>query len=201
MQIEGIEIREKEDRLSLSDLQKAYIKKCVIENVRQKEMRSIFDTYRFRIWLENTFECDSKSGVVFLKEKQLYKTTGARDTKNVWVHPKIWEYVRIELFESIQGIKAYRFEDKFIKLVHQIFDGITDIEVQKTFAKHRVDLFFPEYDLCVEFDEKYHNRIKQEKEDLEREDAITCIAKVDFIRVKLGDEIKGINAILKYMYA
>lgn len=86
----------------------------------------------------------------------------------------------------------------FADLVLGALEGIVDVLLQYKIDNYIVDFYIPEANLIVEYDEKYH--LKQVKEDKERQKNIEEKLKVKFIRVSEGEELKGLNCIIKYLF-
>ena len=197
MIVEGIIINELDGLLSTSDLEYSYNMYRKIHNLPIKNTSSIMNSYKFCVWFENKFGFEKGKGVSFLKSKKMAITIGARKTKKSYIDSEIWEYLRVEMFEKIKNPTLYRFEDKFVKLCSILFKDLYTFEVQKPFGNYRVDMYFPDYDLCVEFEEKHH--VNYNSKDKERQNAIIELTGARFIRVDIGNEFEGINEILKVL--
>ena len=95
-----------------------------------------------------------------------------------------------EKLRSLLDDKKYYYksipEMNFVVCMQKAFLG-EKIELQKPVLGYRVDLYFTDYNIAVEFDESHHNG--HTDEDLVRqtriEEALSCI----FVRVKPTDDI------------
>lgn len=103
---------------------------------------------------------------------------------------------------SIDGFKPLPTKESlFVALVKESLLGVVTFKEQKNIGKYRVDLFCEELNLAVEYDEKYHNSKNQVISDSLRESEIKSNIKgVFFIRVKEGDERKGLNEIIRFIF-
>jgi hypothetical protein len=110
----GYTIRQqtKEGMLNLSDLQESYTIARVKNGWNEKNVSELFSytENRHRVYYIlkrqgfitsslNDFieQVDNKGFAKYMKELGVYKTTGARETKTVWVNPYIWVMVAMEL--------------------------------------------------------------------------------------------------------
>lgn len=92
-------------------------------------------------------------------------------------------------------------ETEFTKLLLGLMGGIVDVKVQHRFDKFIVDYYLPEYLLVVEYDESHHALNSNRQQDLKRQNYISEKYGVSFVRVPQGEEISGLNAILKRLHA
>ena len=77
-------------------------------------------------------------------------------------------------------------------------EGIAQIEVQFPVARYRIDFYLPEYCFAIEYDENHHGHPNQLESDSTREIEIrTYIPNIEFIRVREGSEIGGINRVIR----
>jgi phage anti-repressor protein len=123
------------------------------------------------------------------KALELYRWLSAKYGKEIFVEPRS----RDELI--------------FSKMINEIFP--IKFKEQVYIGKYRVD--FIHDDLIIEYDEDHHEY--QKKEDKKREMEIThrlkqdrsflidepYVSEITFIRVKKGDELKGIREIMEYL--
>ncbi len=89
------------------------------------------------------------------------------------------------------------------------YDKSLIYEKEKIFGQYRVDMYFPKFNLIVEYDEKHHkNQIQEDK--LREKHIIDLIEgdgsydsedgyKTKFIRVEEGKEFEGIISIISYL--
>ena len=89
-------------------------------------------------------------------------------------------------------------EREFGELLQGILRGVTRVETQFAAAGFFVDFYLPEMRIAVEFDERHHLESGNMRNDREREEAIREeLPGIDFIRVPEGDEIDGLNKVIK----
>jgi len=88
-------------------------------------------------------------------------------------------------------------EQQFGKMMKSTLDGIVDIYTQFKVEKYIVDFYLPEVGLVIEYDEKHHK--KQIDEDEERQKYIEEMLGVQFIRVNEGEELQGLNQVIKFL--
>lgn len=88
-------------------------------------------------------------------------------------------------------------EQNFKRMLFSTFKDILEIIPQYRVKNYRIDFFIPKINLAIEFDEKHHR--KYIKEDIIRQNYIQNKYGIKFIRVKEGEELEGINKILKFM--
>ena len=199
----GVTIRQKidEEMLNLSDLQEAYTRARVINNWSEKNITSIIGGLKFRLWFENNYKIDSDNIInsKYLKSLNIYRTTGARNTKTVWVDEDIWHYIKDVIFnkKQIDIDVSNVYSRKFTTMCYKVFKNITGFVPEYKVLNYRVDYYFPDINLCVEFDEPHHNETRQLINDNSRELDITKHLKCTFIRIKVGEELDGINKIFK----
>lgn len=201
--IYGVDIRENNEltALSLSDLITAYNYARVENKWGRKNITSIMGTAKFIAFVEEEFKIvlDKKNISKSLKSSNLIKTIGARETRNVFVNEKIWNYIHAEFFirNTNKDKREYRHFDKYADLISNVFKGVLPFEFEKKVLKYRVDVYFDSLNLCVEYDEKHHNQLANNGDDNKRQLQIEKELSCKFIRVKIGDEIDSINQILK----
>lgn len=199
----GIKIRENKelDLFSLSDLIEAYNYARIEHKWSKKNISASMKAAKFVAFIEKEFKLvlDKKNISKNLKDNKLVKTIGARDTRNVFVNKKIWDYIYNEFFirNFNKDKREYRHFDKYANLISNIFKGVLPYEFEKKVLSYRVDIYFESLNLCVEYDENHHSKKLSIKEDLERESIIKNESGCKFLRVKIGDEIDSINTILK----
>lgn len=69
---------------------------------------------------------------------------------------------------------------------------------EKKFQRCFIDGYIEEYNICIEWDEKYHDRIKQKEKDIKRDNFLTEQFKCKIIRINQEEFLKDIeNNLLK----
>ena len=186
--------------LNLSDLRESYTQARVKNGWADKNITEILTSMSFRSWFEGTFglHMPPKIGAAYLKENGFQITSGARNTKCVWVHEEIFNYVADRLFNDKATVVPFSFEKRCTELFSTIFSGITPFIAQYKVLNYRVDYYFVDFNLCVEFDESYHESKSVKKMDLDRQLLIEKELNCKFIRGKVGEELLLINKILQY---
>ena len=95
-----------------------------------------------------------------------------------------------ERMRSLLDDKKYYYnsipEMNFVDKIQKTFSG-DKIELQKQILGYRVDLYFTDYNIAVEFDESHHNY--QTIADAHRQNVIENELKCIFIRAKQTDDI------------
>jgi len=64
---------------------------------------------------------------------------------------------------------------------------------EKNFARYWVDGYIEQYNICIEWDEKHHNSIKQKKKDIIREEFIIKNYNCYFVRINQNDFLENIE--------
>lgn len=116
--------------------------------------------------------------------------------------------------ETFRKIQNKKYE---LYVITRIFHTLNDLEIdlsmqQAVITKDGVrlmDLYFPQFKLCLEIDEPHHEDSEQKNKDEIRKEAIVEIAKVEVIRIgikgksieEINIEIDGIVAKIKEMKA
>lgn len=130
-----------------------------------------------------------KQNIIFLSEKGI-KRLICNSRKQMSI--KLCKELGLNL-ES----KYSELEMEFVKRIKEIFDGEV-IEEQYIVDKYRIDLYFPEYKLAIEYDEYEHKY--QITNDKIRQNYIIEKLNCVFIRVKEKDCVnKAINNIYKHI--
>lgn len=98
-----------------------------------------------------------------------------------------------------QYISTWRYkvvpkETSFGLMLREILDGLADFNEQYIVDSYKIDFYFPQSNLAVEYDEKHHQH--QRKEDIKRQKYITDKINCSFIRVQEGKELDGLNKVL-----
>ena len=105
---------------------------------------------------------------------------------------------------AVIGSHRSRFEDDFYRMLSDCFH-MEKIIRQFPISSYRVDFYFPEWGFIVEYDEEQHLSSRVKREDAEREEAIRRYMReefsdiIDIIRVKKGEEFRGLSAIAGQM--
>jgi len=110
-----------------------------------------------------------------------------------------------EDFENLYFGKTYintvvpmRYEKSFGNILDKITTGLMVIHRQYSVLNYRIDFYCEEFKLAIEYDEGHHNYNKYK--DYLREIDIIKELDCEFIRVKKGEELEGINRILNYVF-
>lgn len=99
--------------------------------------------------------------------------------------------------EQFNVIKPVSKEGNFRKQLQGAFADVYQIERQVVIDKHRLDFYFPEFKLVVEFDEDYHKLSTQQIRDKNREKQLMKKYGFTFVRVSEHEELYiAINRIL-----
>jgi hypothetical protein len=127
----GINIRQetKTGFLNLSDLQEAYIKARVLNGWSHKEVQQIiqqkenferiyyilFELKIINLDFTRFMENAENTGILkYLKELQVYKTTGRAKNKTTWCNPYIWTLIAMELNPMLYAKIVCFLNDKLI---------------------------------------------------------------------------------------
>lgn len=94
-------------------------------------------------------------------------------------------------------VKVCRKEMVFGNMLESVFKDIFDVEKQYFCDDFMIDFYLPQIKLAVEYDEDYHKH--QLEKDKNREKKVRSKLGCDFIRVREGFELKGLNEIIKYI--
>ncbi|WP_352419451.1 DUF559 domain-containing protein [Proteiniborus sp.] len=90
----------------------------------------------------------------------------------------------VNLDFQVRPIKERNFKEILEKALY----GIVSFEYQYRINGYIIDFYFPEIDLCVEYDEHYHKY--QLNKDKLREESIKKYLECDFLRVNEGGGIQ-----------
>ena len=88
-----------------------------------------------------------------------------------------------------------RFEHKFGEMLQEVIGESFNIYPQHKVGGYFVDWYIEGVNVCVEYDELHHSTQKQA--DRKREQHIKKRLNCEFVRVKQGEELKGMKEILK----
>lgn len=91
-------------------------------------------------------------------------------------------------------------EREFGKLLIGSLSGFVEVIAQFQVGSYFVDFYLPKQKLIVEYDENHHNNKQKMELDRIRQEFIEGKINIYFIRVKEGEEIQGLNRILKYVF-
>lgn len=104
----------------------------------------------------------------------------------------------LEYFGRI-GLKysKIRHEHSFEELLNGVLFSICKFKRQYTpvGTKYRIDFYEPNFNIAVEYDEEHHKHSKQS--DTNRQKEIENILNCKFVRIEKGNEVNGINNIIK----
>lgn len=99
----------------------------------------------------------------------------------------------VNLDFQVRPIKEKNFKEILEKTLYDIIS----FEYQYRINSYIIDFYFPEIDLCVEYDEHYHKY--QLNKDKLREESIKKSLECDFLRVNEGEELKALNKIIRVL--
>lgn len=125
-------------------------------------------------------------------------------SKLIYISDKLLTNIDIEFLKTYFKadnihIKLYRSEIIFKDMLLSTFKNIVYFIPQYSCCnnKYRIDFYCSEFKLAIEYDEDHHNyHISEDKiRQKEIQNELGC----KFIRVKKGQELLGINQILKYI--
>lgn len=94
-------------------------------------------------------------------------------------------------------IRPRKLELDFKISLETLLDGIVDFDYQYRFGDYILDFYNPALNFVVEYDEKEHR--SRLESDEERQEWLEKEMGCEFIRVREGYELQGINEILKYV--
>lgn len=100
---------------------------------------------------------------------------------------------------NLNDVLVINYETRTIDSIKTVFKNEKMIN-QYVIDNYRIDLYFPEYKLAIECDEKYHNNISQKNKDNIREEYITEKLFCKFIRFNPGDKNFNIFEIINLIY-
>jgi very-short-patch-repair endonuclease len=80
----------------------------------------------------------------------------------------------------------------------QIFKDVLTIQTQFRLEQYYFDLLLEEYKIFIEYDESQHSNKMQHQKDSEK-DMCAILNQYFVIRIKQGEEIQGLNTILKFL--
>lgn len=155
-----------------------------------KNMRSsIQDFNNEESIIRNTYTIGGNQKTLFLTEKGI---------KRLICSSRKVEAVKFAIKLGINvNYKYVASEISFIIAIKKAFKG-EDIQLQYPIDKYRLDLYFPEYKLAIEFDENSHRY--RNPQDLARERFIKEKINCNFIRIKEKSDIfDNINEIYNYI--
>lgn len=192
------------DQKLISVLQDEYnIKKHEIDNIilfKAKDIGELLEIDQIRKTLYNI---DKKDKIILnsvtngSKRNQYFLTVNGV----LQVLAITRKFKSIEIKEKIgltnDAYKPNIKESSFVKMLLKAFDG-ENIMLQYKVDNYFIDAYFCEYNIAIEFDEKYHNSFKENDE--ERQEYIKDKLDCHFIRVSENDDfISSINTIFKYI--
>ena len=103
---------------------------------------------------------------------------------------------------NITVIVKHRLEIDFKDLLFSMLEWKTIILTQHFCSfegkKYFIDFYLPEYNLAIEYDEKYHS--SQEVKDSAREQILSRLLNCKFIRVAEGKELEAISKITEFVF-
>lgn len=115
--------------------------------------------------------------------------------KNMQIRMLLKEGIEIEGYQVV-GVRDAEF--CFYKLLLSAFPEFDWVR-QKYVAGYRIDFYCQNINLAVEYDEDYHNSTKRSALDRKRENTIISKLECSFIRIKKGDEGRGLIDIQNFI--
>lgn len=97
----------------------------------------------------------------------------------------------VDLDFEVRPIKERNFKE----ILDKSLQGILEFKYQHQVSKYIIDFYFPELNLCVEYDETHHKHTVEK--DVVRETAIKKLLHCDFLRVQEGKELEGLNKLIR----
>ena len=186
-----------------------------INDDNKVDAREIYDFIgvksRFNDWFKNSIDfIGAKEGKDFLIIQS--ESTGGRPRINYIVTidfaqllcsicfrsskkaSELYKYLK-----SLSGVDVViqastRKELLFEINLNEILQGITKIIPQYSVLGYRIDFYLPDLNIAIEYDELAH---KNYKNDNKRQTDIENYLQCDFIRIKEGFELTGLNQIYK----
>lgn len=167
-------------------------------------MRDMYNFFEYKTkyvnWIDRYIKkLKLKEGVDYFKEMK--ESTGGRPSCNHMFTLDLGEFVfQRETFKMCFGgnKKEYVFFSQLEEVLsHSKLLSRPHVLYQYKILEYRVDCYFPDYNICIEYDEIYHNAERQKKKDAQRQARIELEGDYTFIRVKEGQENKGIGEIIK----
>lgn len=158
-----------------------------------------------------------------LKSQGLYKQTGARSSKQTFLDEEIFSFLKVtsnaesyskmimsipidnildlvysgfekDNNENVKGEKIY------LEYFNSLLNGIVTVKHQYPVLGYRLDVFIPELNIAIEYDEKQHNTSHNYERDLKRENKIKSHLGCDFFRIDerydIIDQIEKIASII-----
>lgn len=143
--------------------------------------------------LSNSRKLKSKEFIKKLENQFIYKKT----PKQTEFEAMLKDSINIHLNKSDLDWEYCPFNNKADYLL--TYRDALYYETEVYIGRHRVDFYFPKFNLIVEYDEKHHNT--QREEDKLRELEIRSITdkEITFIRVREGKEFEGIITIISFL--
>ena len=143
--------------------------------------------------LANSRKLVAKQLLKFIDDKYKYKKTPKQTQFEIMLKSAI----DIHLNESKLDWKYCPFNDKERNLL--TYDNAITYETEVKIGNYRLDFYFKNFNLIVEYDE-FHHKYQKEKDDLRQQDIRNILGEdIIFIRVNEGEEFKGIIKIISYL--
>ncbi|GEK91246.1 DUF559 domain-containing protein [Alkalibacterium kapii] len=146
------------------------------------------------------FSIIKKEGLRNIRRKLIYYNLDI--IYNIAIRGQYFEKInKLISFAKIHGLKKEYLEvfpikeKNFEEMLKDSLIDIVEIHQQFNIDKYYVDFYIPQLKLVIEYDEKHH--VKQIEKDKLRQKVIEEKLQVEFIRVKEGQEMKGLNLIIK----
>jgi hypothetical protein len=159
---------------------------------------------RYQVWAERSLAAlrTSGDGRVFVKQDGKMGRTARKD---YFVTLPLAEMIYAREVMRIKMHDSHRMEIKFTTLLVSCLEGLGSVLPGEVILQHKignyvVDAFVARCALCVEYDERYHERPGQREKDREREEEIRrLVPGVTIIRVKEGMEGERLASIVKFL--
>lgn len=91
-------------------------------------------------------------------------------------------------------------EREFATLLIGALEGIETVISQFSVGPYFVDFYLMQSNIVIEYDENHHGRPKHREQDRLRQKFIEEKLKAEFIRIKHGMEIQGLNEVLRSLF-
>lgn len=148
--------------------------------------------------------------IKILKKNNLYKVTGARNTKKSFIDEKLYYFLCMKydakfyanelmaingnnfVFSFTSSLSSVgenypeRSESVYLDYLYSLISGFVSVERQYNVLGYRIDLYLPELNIAVEFDEAFHNRNSKPILDKKRE--IEIINKIGCTFFRINDD-------------
>jgi len=157
----------------------------------------------FRNWISNNIKRFDLIENADYWRKELNSTGGRPPVTYEFLLENAIVVIQREKLNAVIGSNN-RKEFCFFSKLETILIGADLLWQNKIIYQHRVlsyriDAFIPYCNLCIEYEETYHNKSSVANRDTERKKEIELEGDYYFIRVREGKEEEGIGEIIKYL--